>query len=121
MLYDSKKSHEIYCVLFCRIPACKGVGEETRRALDRSLLDCTFRLQGRNNRTWVAELVLANCPLNSTHSKEQGTHQEQELNAFQYTISENKRNVRRLLRGPDSKPANLFVCFSFNAARLSDL
>lgn len=57
----------------CRIPPCKSVGEETRRALERSLLDCTFRLQGRNNRTWVAELVLANCPLNSTHSKEQGT------------------------------------------------
>lgn len=56
-----------------RIPPCKSVGEETRRALERSLLDCTFRLQGRNNRTWVAELVLANCPLNSTHSKEQGT------------------------------------------------
>lgn len=58
----------------CRIPPCKGVGEETRRALERSLLDCTFRLQGRNNRTWVAELVLANCPLNSTNSKEQCTH-----------------------------------------------
>uniref|UniRef100_A0A3P9ANX1 Mediator of RNA polymerase II transcription subunit 14 n=1 Tax=Esox lucius TaxID=8010 RepID=A0A3P9ANX1_ESOLU len=56
-----------------RIPPCKGVGEETRRALERSLLDCTFRLQGRNNRTWVAELVLANCPLNSTHSKEQAS------------------------------------------------
>lgn len=56
-----------------RIPPCKGVGEETRRALERSLLDCTFRLQGRNNRTWVAELVLASCPLNSTNSKEQGT------------------------------------------------
>lgn len=60
-----------------RIPPCKGVGEETRRALERTLLDCTFRLQGRNNRTWVAELVLANCPLNSTHSKEQGTHHMQ--------------------------------------------
>lgn len=63
--------------LSCRIPPCKGVGEETRKALDRSLLDCTFRLQGRNNRTWVAELMLANCPLNSTHSKEQGTHRKQ--------------------------------------------
>lgn len=56
-----------------RIPPSKGVGEETSLALERSLLDCTFRLQGRNNRTWVAELILANCPLNSTHSKEQGT------------------------------------------------
>ncbi|XP_056902805.1 mediator of RNA polymerase II transcription subunit 14 isoform X1 [Takifugu flavidus] len=63
-------SHAI-CLL--KIPPCKSVGEETRRALERSLLDCTFRLQGRNNRTWVAELVLANCPLNSTHSKEQAS------------------------------------------------
>jgi len=55
-----------------RIPPCKGVNEETQKALDRSLLDCTFRLQGRNNRTWVAELVFANCPLNSTSSREQG-------------------------------------------------
>ncbi|KTF94021.1 hypothetical protein cypCar_00009259, partial [Cyprinus carpio] len=35
------------------------------------LLDCTFRLQGRNNRTWVAELVFSGCPLNSTANKEQ--------------------------------------------------
>ncbi|XP_053732138.1 mediator of RNA polymerase II transcription subunit 14 isoform X1 [Synchiropus splendidus] len=62
-----------HAISLLRIPPCKGVGEETRRALERSLLDCTFRLQGRNNRTWVAELVLANCPLNSTHSKEQAT------------------------------------------------
>lgn len=55
-----------------RVPPAKGVGEETRKALDRALLDCTFRLQGRNNRTWVAELVFANCPLNSTSNKEQG-------------------------------------------------
>uniref|UniRef100_A0A3Q1HSI4 Mediator of RNA polymerase II transcription subunit 14 n=1 Tax=Anabas testudineus TaxID=64144 RepID=A0A3Q1HSI4_ANATE len=62
-----------HAIRLLRIPPCKGVGEETRRALERSLLDCTFRLQGRNNRTWVAELVLANCPLNSTHSKEQAS------------------------------------------------
>uniref|UniRef100_A0A3B4ZTM6 Mediator of RNA polymerase II transcription subunit 14 n=1 Tax=Stegastes partitus TaxID=144197 RepID=A0A3B4ZTM6_9TELE len=62
-----------HAIRLLKIPPCKGVGEETRRALDRSLLDCTIRLQGRNNRTWVAELVLANCPLNSTHSKEQAS------------------------------------------------
>uniref|UniRef100_A0A8C4GP90 Mediator of RNA polymerase II transcription subunit 14 n=1 Tax=Dicentrarchus labrax TaxID=13489 RepID=A0A8C4GP90_DICLA len=62
-----------HAIRLLKIPPCKGVGEETRRALERSLLDCTFRLQGRNNRTWVAELVLANCPLNSTHSKEQAS------------------------------------------------
>uniref|UniRef100_A0A673CN76 Mediator of RNA polymerase II transcription subunit 14 n=1 Tax=Sphaeramia orbicularis TaxID=375764 RepID=A0A673CN76_9TELE len=59
-----------HAIRLLKIPPCNGVGEETRRALERSLLDCTFRLQGRNNRTWVAELVLANCPLNSTHCKE---------------------------------------------------
>lgn len=74
LLTDKKKKK---CnVSSCRIPPCKSVGEETRRALERSLLDCTFRLQGRNNRTWVAELVLASCPLNSTHSKEQGTYHQ---------------------------------------------
>ncbi|XP_041857953.1 mediator of RNA polymerase II transcription subunit 14 isoform X2 [Melanotaenia boesemani] len=62
-----------HAIRLLKIPPCKGVGEETRRAIERSLLDCTFRLQGRNNRTWVAELVLANCPLNSTHSKEQAS------------------------------------------------
>ncbi|KAM4559431.1 mediator of RNA polymerase II transcription subunit 14 isoform 2-T2 [Odontesthes bonariensis] len=62
-----------HAIRLLKIPPCKGVGEETRRALERSLLDCTFRLQGRNNRTWVAELVLSNCPLNSTHSKEQAS------------------------------------------------
>ena len=63
---------EISFFIMNRIPPCKGVNEETQKALDRSLLDCTFRLQGRNNRTWVAELVFANCPLNSTSSREQG-------------------------------------------------
>ncbi|XP_061580211.1 mediator of RNA polymerase II transcription subunit 14 isoform X1 [Cololabis saira] len=62
-----------HAIQLLKIPACKGVGEETRRALQRSLLDCTFRLQGRNNRTWLAELVLANCPLSSTSSKEQAS------------------------------------------------
>lgn len=68
--------NKLFCsVLFCRVPPSKGVCEETRKALERSLLDCTFRLQGRNNRTWVAELVFSNCPLTSTSSKEQSTHQ----------------------------------------------
>ncbi|KAM9851084.1 mediator of RNA polymerase II transcription subunit 14 isoform 2-T2 [Aulostomus maculatus] len=62
-----------HAIRLLKIPPCKGVGEETRKALERSLLDSTFRLQGRNNRTWVAELVLANCPLNSTNSKEQAS------------------------------------------------
>ncbi|XP_072542287.1 mediator of RNA polymerase II transcription subunit 14 isoform X2 [Salminus brasiliensis] len=62
-----------HAIRLLRVPPAKGVGEETRKALDRSLLDCTFRLQGRNNRTWVAELVFASCPLNSTSTKEQAS------------------------------------------------
>ncbi|XP_056414910.1 mediator of RNA polymerase II transcription subunit 14 isoform X2 [Hyla sarda] len=61
-----------HAIRILRIPPCKGICEETQKALEQSLLDCTFRLQGRNNRTWVAELVFANCPLNSTSSREQG-------------------------------------------------
>nr|DBA34076.1 TPA: hypothetical protein GDO54_001676 [Pyxicephalus adspersus] len=61
-----------HAIRVLRIPPCKGISEETQKALEQSLLDCTFRLQGRNNRTWVAELVFANCPLNSTASREQG-------------------------------------------------
>ncbi|KAG6937364.1 mediator complex subunit 14, partial [Chelydra serpentina] len=61
-----------HAIRLLKIPPCKGTSEETQKALDRSLLDCTFRLQGRNNRTWVAELIFANCPLNSTSSREQG-------------------------------------------------
>ncbi|XP_060090118.1 mediator of RNA polymerase II transcription subunit 14 isoform X2 [Heteronotia binoei] len=61
-----------HAIRLLKIPPCKGTSEETQKALDRCLLDCTFRLQGRNNRTWVAELVFANCPLISTSSREQG-------------------------------------------------
>lgn len=62
-----------HAIRLLKIPPCRDVGEETSRALERSLLDSTIRLQGRNNRTWVAELVLANCPLSSTNSKEQAS------------------------------------------------
>uniref|UniRef100_A0AAY4EDR9 Mediator of RNA polymerase II transcription subunit 14 n=1 Tax=Denticeps clupeoides TaxID=299321 RepID=A0AAY4EDR9_9TELE len=62
-----------HAIRILKIPPCNGVGEETKRALERSLLDCTFRLQGRNNRTWVAELVFSNCPLSSTSSREQAS------------------------------------------------
>ncbi|KAM3934331.1 mediator of RNA polymerase II transcription subunit 14 isoform 2-T2 [Leptodactylus fuscus] len=61
-----------HAIRILRVPPCKGICEETQKALEQSLLDCTFRLQGRNNRTWVAELIFANCPLNSTSSREQG-------------------------------------------------
>uniref|UniRef100_A0A673L1M3 Mediator of RNA polymerase II transcription subunit 14 n=1 Tax=Sinocyclocheilus rhinocerous TaxID=307959 RepID=A0A673L1M3_9TELE len=62
-----------HAIRILKVPPCKGVSEETRKALERSLLDCTFRLQGRNNRTWVAELVFSGCPLNSTANKDQAS------------------------------------------------
>uniref|UniRef100_A0A3B4AFM0 Mediator of RNA polymerase II transcription subunit 14 n=1 Tax=Periophthalmus magnuspinnatus TaxID=409849 RepID=A0A3B4AFM0_9GOBI len=77
-----------HAIRLLKIPSCNGVGEETRRALERSLLDCTFRLQGRNNRTWVAELILANCPLNSTQCKEQGTSTRHVYLTFENPLSE---------------------------------
>lgn len=83
-----------------RIPPCKGVNEETQKALDRSLLDCTFRLQGRNNRTWVAELVFANCPLNSTSSREQGKFLFRKTGTFcffAYLVCSSSSNVLVLL------------------------
>lgn len=72
IMWTESKSSSFSRPLLNRVPPCKGTSEETQKALDRSLLDCTFRLQGRNNRTWMAELVFANCPLISTSSKEQG-------------------------------------------------
>uniref|UniRef100_A0A671P3A3 Mediator of RNA polymerase II transcription subunit 14 n=1 Tax=Sinocyclocheilus anshuiensis TaxID=1608454 RepID=A0A671P3A3_9TELE len=62
-----------HAIRILKVPHCKGVSKETRKALERSLLDCTFRLQGRNNRTWVADLVFSSCPLNSTANKEQAS------------------------------------------------
>ncbi|XP_029113974.1 mediator of RNA polymerase II transcription subunit 14-like isoform X2 [Scleropages formosus] len=60
-----------HAIRILRIPPSKGVSEDTAKTLENCLLDCTFRLQGRNNRTWVAELVFSNCPLSSTSSKDQ--------------------------------------------------
>ncbi|XP_016429491.1 mediator of RNA polymerase II transcription subunit 14-like isoform X4 [Sinocyclocheilus rhinocerous] len=62
-----------HAIRILKVPPFKGVSKETRKALERSLLDCTFRLQGRNNRTWVADLVFSSCPLNSTANKEQAS------------------------------------------------
>lgn len=85
------------------------MGEETRKALERSLLDCTFRLQGRNNRTWVAELVLANCPLNSTHSKEQGKHHTAHLRRTCYRFSPESINKHTLL--PSASTRHVYLTY----------
>ncbi|XP_061435887.1 mediator of RNA polymerase II transcription subunit 14 [Lethenteron reissneri] len=55
-----------------KIPPCMEVGVEARGELERSLLDCTMRLQGRNNRTWLVELAFTGCPVHSTSPREQG-------------------------------------------------
>ncbi|KAG7261764.1 hypothetical protein CRUP_009516 [Coryphaenoides rupestris] len=96
-----------------KIPPCKGVGEETRRALERTLLDCTFRLQGRNNRTWVAELVLANCPLNSTHSKEQASTRHVYL-TYENPLSEpvGGRKVVEMFLNDWSAISQLYQCLT---------
>ncbi|MFT7799734.1 mediator of RNA polymerase II transcription subunit 14-like [Arapaima gigas] len=76
-----------HAIRILKVPYCKGVGKETQRALEHSMLDCTFRLQGRNNRTWVAELVLCNCPLSSTSGKDQASTQHVYL-SYENPLSE---------------------------------
>ncbi|KAM4609479.1 mediator of RNA polymerase II transcription subunit 14 isoform 1-T1 [Polymixia lowei] len=100
-----------HAIRLLKIPPSKGVGEETRRALERTLLDCTFRLQGRNNRTWVAELVLANCPLNSTHSKEQASTRHVYL-TYENPLSEpvGGRKVVEMFLNDWSSISQLYQC-----------
>ncbi|XP_067111223.1 mediator of RNA polymerase II transcription subunit 14 isoform X2 [Osmerus mordax] len=100
-----------HAIRILKIPASKGVGEETRRAVDRSLLDCTFRLQGRNNRTWVAELVLAHCPLSSTHSKEQASTRHVYL-TYENPLSEpvGGRKVVEMFLNDWSSISQLYQC-----------
>ncbi|KAJ7420067.1 hypothetical protein BTVI_22840 [Pitangus sulphuratus] len=42
-----------HAIRLLKIPPCKGVNEETQKALDRSLLDCTFRLQGPTRHVYL--------------------------------------------------------------------
>ncbi|XP_075887180.1 mediator of RNA polymerase II transcription subunit 14 isoform X2 [Nelusetta ayraudi] len=111
-----------HAIRLLKIPPCKGVGEETRKALERSLLDCTFRLQGRNNRTWVAELVLANCPLNSTHSKEQATTRHVYL-TYENPLSEpvGGRKVVEMFLNDWSAISQLYQCVLNFSRTLPDM
>uniref|UniRef100_A0A8B9T8P0 Mediator of RNA polymerase II transcription subunit 14 n=1 Tax=Anas platyrhynchos TaxID=8839 RepID=A0A8B9T8P0_ANAPL len=116
-----------HAIRLLKIPPCKGVNEETQKALDRSLLDCTFRLQGRNNRTWVAELVFANCPLNSTSSREQGKRgQDQPVTV--YLTYENQlsepvggRKVVEMFLNDWNSIARLYECVLEFARSLPDI
>lgn len=100
-----------HAIRLLKIPPCKGVNEETQKALDRSLLDCTFRLQGRNNRTWVAELVFANCPLNGTSTREQGPSRHVYL-TYENLLSEpvGGRKVVEMFLNDWNSIARLYEC-----------
>uniref|UniRef100_A0A8C9L334 Mediator of RNA polymerase II transcription subunit 14 n=1 Tax=Pavo cristatus TaxID=9049 RepID=A0A8C9L334_PAVCR len=111
-----------HAIRLLKIPPCKGVNEETQKALDRSLLDCTFRLQGRNNRTWVAELVFANCPLNSTSSREQGPTRHVYL-TYENQLSEpvGGRKVVEMFLNDWNSIARLYECVLEFARSLPDI
>uniref|UniRef100_A0A8C8Y8L1 Mediator of RNA polymerase II transcription subunit 14 n=1 Tax=Panthera leo TaxID=9689 RepID=A0A8C8Y8L1_PANLE len=111
-----------YAIRLLKIPPCKGVNEETQKALDRSLLDCTFRLQGRNNRTWVAELVFANCPLNGTSTREQGPSRHVYL-TYENLLSEpvGGRKVVEMFLNDWNSIARLYECVLEFARSLPDI
>ncbi|KAH0508772.1 Mediator of RNA polymerase II transcription subunit 14 [Microtus ochrogaster] len=111
-----------HAIRLLKIPPCKGVNEETQKALDRSLLDCTFRLQGRNNRTWVAELVFANCPLNGTSTREQGPSRHVYL-TYENLLSEpvGGRKVVEMFLNDWSSIARLYECVLEFARSLPDI
>uniref|UniRef100_A0A8C5NXY2 Mediator of RNA polymerase II transcription subunit 14 n=1 Tax=Jaculus jaculus TaxID=51337 RepID=A0A8C5NXY2_JACJA len=112
-------SHAIHLL---KIPPCKGVSEETRKALDRSLLDCAFRLQGRNNRTWVAELVFANCPLHGSSSREQGPSRHVYL-TYENLLSEpvGGRKVVEMFLNDWNSIARLYECVLEFSRSLPDM
>nr|XP_020017246.1 mediator of RNA polymerase II transcription subunit 14 isoform X2 [Castor canadensis] len=111
-----------HAIRLLKIPPCKGVNEETQKALDRSLLDCTFRLQGRNNRTWVAELVFANCPLNGTSTREQGPSRHVYL-TYENLLSEpvGGRKVVEMFLNDWNSIARLYECVLEFACSLPDI
>uniref|UniRef100_A0A4W4HCC3 Mediator of RNA polymerase II transcription subunit 14 n=1 Tax=Electrophorus electricus TaxID=8005 RepID=A0A4W4HCC3_ELEEL len=111
-----------HAIRVLRVPPSKGVSEETRKTLERSLLDCTFRLQGRNNRTWVAELVFANCPLNSTSNKEQASTRHVYL-TYENPLSEpvGGRKVVEMFLNDWSSISQLYECVLEFSCALPDM
>ncbi|XP_058042170.1 mediator of RNA polymerase II transcription subunit 14 isoform X5 [Ahaetulla prasina] len=111
-----------HAIRLLKIPPCKGICEETQKALDHSLLDCTFRLQGRNNRTWVAELVFANCPLISTSSREQGPTRHVYL-TYENQLSEpvGGRKVVEMFLNDWNSIAQLYECILEFARSLPEI
>ncbi|XP_061081608.1 mediator of RNA polymerase II transcription subunit 14 isoform X1 [Conger conger] len=111
-----------HAIRILRIPPCKGVSEETQRALERSLLDCTIRLQGRNNRTWVAELSFSNCPLARTSTREQASTRYVYL-TYENPLSEpvGGRKVVELFLNDWSSISRLYQCVLEFSHALLDL
>ncbi|XP_018102122.1 mediator of RNA polymerase II transcription subunit 14 isoform X1 [Xenopus laevis] len=111
-----------HAIRLLRVPPCKGTSEETQKALEQSLLDCTFRLQGRNNRTWVAELLFANCPLNSTTSREQGPTRHVNL-TYENPLSEpvGGRKVVEMFLNDWNSIARLYNCVLEFSRSLQDI
>ncbi|XP_048826047.1 mediator of RNA polymerase II transcription subunit 14-like isoform X1 [Brienomyrus brachyistius] len=111
-----------HAIRILRIPGCKGVSEETQKALERTLLDCTFRLQGRNNRTWLVELVFSNCPLSSTSSKEPAPTRRVYL-TYENPLSEpvGGRKVVEMFLNDWSSISKLYECVLDYASSLLDM
>ncbi|XP_039601038.1 mediator of RNA polymerase II transcription subunit 14 isoform X1 [Polypterus senegalus] len=111
-----------HAIRVLKIPTSKGISEETQKVLERSLLDCTFRLQGRNNRTWVAELIFANCPLSSTSSKEQVSTRHVYL-TYENPLSEpvGGRKVVEMFLNDWNSIAQLYECVLEFARSLPDI
>nr|XP_023691886.1 mediator of RNA polymerase II transcription subunit 14-like [Paramormyrops kingsleyae] len=111
-----------HAIRVLRIPPSKVLSEDTSKALERTLLDCTFRLQGRNNRTWVAELVFSNCPLSSTSSKEQVSAHHVYL-TYENPLSEpvGGRKVVEMFLNDWNSISKLYECVLDLARSLSDM
>ncbi|RXN01880.1 Mediator of RNA polymerase II transcription subunit 14 [Acipenser ruthenus] len=111
-----------HAIRILKIPSGKGISKETQRVLNQSLLDCTCRLQGRNNRTWLAELVFANCPLTSTSTKEQAATRQVYL-TYESPLSEpvGGRKVVEMFLNDWNSIAQLYECVLEFARSLPDM
>ncbi|XP_070537690.1 mediator of RNA polymerase II transcription subunit 14-like isoform X2 [Ptychodera flava] len=61
------------CVKIVNMPVCEGIPCEINDMLSKSVLDCSIRLQGKTNKTWLVHFIFSDCPLNSSY----GNHREQ--------------------------------------------
>ncbi|GAB6020174.1 Mediator of RNA polymerase II transcription subunit 14 [Chamberlinius hualienensis] len=59
-----------------QMPPCKGLDSSISQALQRVLLGCTIRMQGRGCRTWLIKYSFCKCPISSIAPKEQGPRRQ---------------------------------------------